>query len=54
MQELIDTTSVQIGTVTNEAATWSFNWDNVWNKTIEYGTNIAISIAILIIGMIIH
>lgn len=30
-----------------------FNWDNIWDKVIEYGTNLAIAIVILVIGMMI-
>lgn len=31
----------------------AFGWDNIWDKVIEYGTNLAIAVAVLVIGLII-
>lgn len=53
MQTEADSDALLENATTGNATEWSFNWDEFWDKAIEYGTNLVIAIAVLIIGMII-
>lgn len=53
MQDTLYTIAVETPEVVEETAGWSFSWPAFWDKVIEYGTNLAIAIAVLVIGMMI-
>lgn len=53
MQEETITTNEVVADAAQSAENWSFNWSELLDKGIEYGTNLVIAIAVLIIGMII-
>ncbi|NOQ74852.1 MAG: mechanosensitive ion channel [Crocinitomix sp.] len=53
MQDTLYTIAVDGAEVVNEAQGWSFSWTGFWDKVIEYGTSIAIALAVLVIGMMI-
>lgn len=53
MEEAIETTGNAVQQGAANADQWVFSWDNVINKGIEYGLNLVIAVAVLIIGMMI-
>ncbi len=53
MQDTLYTIATEAPGAVNEAETWTFSWPGFWDKVIEYGTNLAIALAVLIIGMMI-
>ena len=52
MQDQVESQASLTEAVTATDAS-AFSWDNIWDKVIEYGTNLAIAIAVLVIGLII-
>lgn len=53
MQDVTETVNEVAAPATTSIGSWSFNWSALWDKSIEYGTNIALTIAVLVIGMIV-
>lgn len=50
MDEITNEMQAEIATPVTE---WSFNWDTIVSKAVEYGTNLVLAIAVLVIGLII-
>ncbi len=54
MQETLYTIAVEgADSAAGQAQSWTFEWPAFWDKVIEYGTNIAVALAVFIIGMMI-
>lgn len=53
MQEVTNTVNEAATNVATETAGWDFDWSTFWDKSIEYGTNLVIAVAVLVIGMMI-
>lgn len=53
MQDTLYTIAVETQEAAVESTGWTFSWPAFWDKVIEYGTNLAIAIAVLVIGMMI-
>ena len=54
MQDKLYTIAVEgADSAAGQAQNWTFEWPAFWDKVIEYGTNIAVALAVFIIGMMI-
>lgn len=54
MQDTLYTIAVEgADSAAGQAQSWTFEWPAFWDKVIEYGTNIAVALAVFIIGMMI-
>ena len=53
MQDQLDSLNTAVTVPVEIAATEVFNWNTIWDKVIDYGTNLVFAIVVLIIGMII-
>lgn len=54
MQDTLYTIAVEgADSAAGQAQNWTFEWPAFWDKVIEYGTNIAVALAVFIIGMMI-
>jgi len=52
MQDTLYTIAVEgADSAAGQAQNWTFEWPAFWDKVIEYGTNIAVALAVFIIGM---
>ena len=52
MQDKLYTIAVEgADSAAGQAQNWTFEWPAFWDKVIEYGTNIAVALAVFIIGM---